>query len=638
MRFSSYICLLALSAIFFTVNSSTAAVDFAKEVAPILQKHCIRCHHENNKKGDISLSTKKDLQEGQYFNFETPANSPLLKLLVPAKEGKKPRMPKEGAILNDLELKTLTQWVKEGAIWPETVVILPKQRADANWWSFQPLKQHDQPAIPDAPKEWQQNPIDHFIWAKLAENQLKSNPMADDLTLLRRTTYDLIGLPPTPEEIRTYLADKRQNKFELLVDRLLASPRYGEHWGRHWLDVVRFGESNGFERNILIQTLWPFRDYVIDAMNSDKPFHHLIQEHIAGDQFASERPEARHGTTFLVCGPYDNVGNSDAYQAAIIRANTIDEMIRATTETFLGITVGCARCHDHKFDPISQQDYHAFNAIFAGVKHGDQQVKHARTARQQDLLEKELKQYQSELEAATKAKKTEDIDRISLAIKNLEKKISLEAPPKPTWVGTFQNQKGPFHIFQGGDPAKKGSVVAIQGMEAFRTRAFHFQLPNDATDSAKRRALADWLISPENPLTARVIVNRLWHYHFGTGIVATPSDFGLMGSPPSHPELLDFLAKTLQKGEWKLKSMHRMIVTSQTYQQSSAFRPEAAEKDGDSRLLWRFPPRRLTGEEIRDGVLQMANLLRHEGGDQVFNCTVTSRTTLPPITLWTNTM
>jgi hypothetical protein len=264
------------------------------------------------------------------------------------------------------------------------------------------------------------------------------------------------------------------------------------------------------------------------------------------------------GTAFLVCGPYDNVGNQDAAQAAVIRADTLDEIVRTTGEAFLGLTVGCARCHDHKFDPIRQTDYYALAATFAGVKHGERPVGSA---------------------------------------------------AQPWWVGTFEPAPGPFQVFLGGDPRKKGDVVVPAGLSVLDELPSRYQVSAEAPESERRLALARWLVAPDNPLTPRVLANRLWHYHFGTGIVETPSDFGFMGSPPTHPELLDWLAAQLHASGWRLKPLHRLIVTSQTYQQGATWHEEAATVDADARLLWRFPARRLSAEEVRDAMLAVGGRL-----------------------------
>ena len=344
-------------------------VDFQRDVQPILARHCVRCHRADKAKGDVRLDSLHGLLASGYVVVGSADESELIHL-VGATEGQPPQMPKEGTPLSDQQIETLSRWIRQGAPWPADVVVTEAAQADASWWSLQPLAQTRLPDVADAPDAWRRDPLDRFVIAELRRQGLTPSPPAAKRTLIRRATYDLTGLPPSPAEVRAFLADSRTDAYERLIDRLLASPAYGERWGRHWLDVVRFGESRGFERNEIINNLWPFRDYVITSFNHDKPFDQLVREHLAGDQLGQDRPDLEVGTSFLVGGPYDDVGNQDPVQAAQIRANTIDEMIRTTSEAFLGLTVGCARCHNHKFDPILQQDYYGLYATFAGVHHG----------------------------------------------------------------------------------------------------------------------------------------------------------------------------------------------------------------------------------------------------------------------------
>ncbi|MEQ8789969.1 MAG: DUF1553 domain-containing protein [Pirellulaceae bacterium] len=787
-------------------------IQFARDVAPLLEKHCIRCHQPGNEKGDLSLSTAADLTELGYVVPRQPTESYLIDVVRGAK-GQRAAMPKEGDPLSAEEVAVLTRWIAEGAVWPREVVVREASKADASWWSLQPLADREPPKSPGAPASWRAHPIDRFVFAKLAEQGLSPNPPAQRRDLVRRLTYDLTGLPPTPEEIESFVADDSLGAYEELVDRLLASPHYGEHWGRHWLDVVRFGESNGFERNVIIDNLWPFRDYVIRSLNDDKPFDRLVMEHLAGDVIGRGDPQVEVGTAFLVCGPYDNVGNQDAVQAAVIRANTLDEIIRATGESFLGLTIGCARCHDHKFDPIRQSDYYGLYATFAGTRHGERVIaskekqqdraarlrplneqKAALTKERADLLaaieqrarknaegiasrwtrpavdrygteetfqpiearyvrlvvesrddnpdlrsgyhidefevwtaeetprnaalqtnggqaegasrvaedfrdaygpqltidgrfgarwiaagptltitlpkprrinrvvfssdrpksispahgktvfvgdyrleasldgEKWIKvadgadrqppsarhRRQRLIDATITPAETKQLARLKSELSRVEREIA-QVPSLPSWwIGQFQAAPGPFHVFLGGDPQREGDVAVPTSLQVLRDRKGSYHLPPETEEGQRRLQLAKWITSPENPLTPRVLANRLWHYHFGTGIVATPSDFGYMGARPTHPALLDWLARQVHQHDWKLKPLHKMIVMSQAYRQSSDYRGEAAEKDADSRTLWRFPPRRLTGEEIRDTMLAVSGKLDKRMGGPGF--------------------
>jgi hypothetical protein len=778
-------------------------IQFAQQIAPILEQHCVRCHSSSRRKGDISLETSADLRANDFVVAGDPDSSHLVELI--RLDGERPAMPKDGDPLSDEQVSVIRRWILEGADWPEDALVRERSKADKDWWSLQPLSDAQPPSVDQLPDGWQANPIDRFVYAELAANNLTPNPAADRKTLIRRATYDLIGLPPTPEEIEAFVGDQDSDVYEQLIDRLLESPRYGERWGRHWLDVVRFGESNGFERNVIIDDLWPFRDYVIRSLNKNKPFDQFIREHLAGDVVGADQPEIEIGSTFLVCGPYDNVGNNDPVQVAQIRANTIDEIIRATGEAFLGLTIGCARCHDHKFDPIPQRDYYAFYATFAGVSHGSRvlataqqkaayaartdPLKQRRTAltEQRDAVAKTVMQRAEERAAeheqhwtratvdrqgteesfspvvarfvrlvsegqdtnpsnvnnfgidefevwsaetnsrnvaaagngaiasgpsrviedfpgaygpqlaidgrsgarflATAGQLTIElaeptrIDRVIFSsargeeqpeqpkfafvaeyrievsadgeqwtsvahgrdrkpvnaphrdhrlralemthsererVAELDRQIAdvsrqIQAvPPLPTaWIGerAAGGVEGPFQVFIGGSPQRRGDPVVPSSLTALADATSGYELAAGSAEAVRRQQLADWIVHPKNPLTPRVLANRLWHYHFGTGLVDTPSDFGYMGGRPTHPELLDWMAQQLLENAWRLKAVHKQIMMSQTYRQSSDFREAAARSDGDSRMLWRFPPRRLSAEEIRDTMLQVAGVL-----------------------------
>lgn len=601
-----------------------AQIDFARDVAPIFESHCLRCHNPENLKGDVSLATPQDLVEQEYLQASKPAESSLLELIA-GHDGMPPKMPKEGRPLSAEQVAIITKWIETGATWPDGLVLKQKSKADKSWWAFQPLVEHPLPTSDKANPEWQNHPIDRFIFDALDKAELAPNPRADRRTLIRRATYDLIGLPPTPEETAAFVNDNAENAYEQLIDRLLASPRYGEHWGRHWLDVVRFGESNGFERNVTIEGLWPFRDYVIKSFNDDKPYDQLVREHLAGDVLAGDAlgssPELEIGTAFLVAGPYDNVGNQDAVQAAQIRANTIDEMVRTTSEAFLGLTVGCARCHNHKFDPILQADYHALQATFAGVRHGSRQVatpaEHTAYREKAGPLQIQITALNAEkarlmLALAADGNNVtlrEQLAKIETQLAAVQQQLAAIPPLPNWWVGNFSPAPGPFHIFLGGDPQRRGEEIVPASLSVLEGIAPSYKLAADGPEAQRRLALANWIVDPANPLPPRVLANRLWHYHFGTGLLDTPSDFGYMGGRPTHPELLDYLAMQVHQNHWHLKPLHKLLMMSETYQQASTYRAAAAARDADSRLLWRFPPRRLAAEEVRDSMLAVAGKL-----------------------------
>jgi mono/diheme cytochrome c family protein len=603
---------------------SADQVEFARDIVPLIEQHCIRCHKPGNEKGDLSLATSEDLTANGYVTPGKPEESHLVDV-VTAASGQRPAMPKEGAPLSAAEVDRLRRWIADGAPWPDSVVVRERAKADATWWSLQPLAATEPPAPGAMPAAWQAHPIDRFVFQKLADKGLSPSPQADKRTLIRRVTYDLIGLPPTPEQVEAFVADDAPDAYQELVDRLLASPQYGEQWGRHWLDVVRFGESRGFERNEIIDNAWPFRDYVIRSLNEDKSFDVLVREHLAGDVIGKDQPGVEVGVTFLVGGPYDDVGNQDAAQAAQIRANTIDEMIRATAEAFLGLTVGCARCHDHKFDPVLQRDYYGLYATFAGVHHGSRAVatEEQRLARDgalrcfneaRDQLAKQL----AALDTATAREDKSQQADLNRRLAEVNRQINA-VPPLPTWwVGEFKPIRDKFQVFLGGDPQRRGAEVVPASLSALDAVAPPYRLSDDAAEGQRRLQLAEWITCPKNPLTPRVLANRIWHYHFGTGIVETPSDFGYMGGRPTHPELLDWLAGQIHQHGWRLKPLHRQILLSETYRQSSAFRADAAAVDADSRYLWRFPPRRLAAEEIRDTMLSVAGKLDPKMGGPGF--------------------
>ncbi|HIL69377.1 MAG TPA: DUF1549 domain-containing protein, partial [Verrucomicrobia bacterium] len=370
--------LLTLTIAHPSLAHAATPVDFKTQIAPILEQHCLRCHNPGNAKADLSLATLADTirggESGAAITPEDASRSRLIRMITPDSSGLAD-MPEDTAPLTLEQIELLYHWIDAGAIWPEDVLLREPSKANRSWWSLQPLSDSDPPLVPDdTPTAWRINPIDRFVLTRLSNAGLTPNVPTDRHTLLRRVTYDLTGLPSTPQETADFLADDSPDAYAKVVDRLLASPRYGERWGRHWLDVVRFGESVGFEQNYILNNAWPFRDYVIRSFNDDKPFDRLVLEHLAGDVIAKDDPTAEIGTGFLVCGPHDTVKNQDAAQAAQIRANTLDEIIRATGEAFLGLTIGCARCHDHKFDPIRTDDYYQFYATFSGVKHGGRVV------------------------------------------------------------------------------------------------------------------------------------------------------------------------------------------------------------------------------------------------------------------------
>lgn len=785
-------------------------VDFERDIRPLLHARCIECHGANKQQSGLRLDQKSSAMKGGVGGAViVPGNRQASELIrrVSSKD-KSEMMPPTGERLTTREIALLKAWIDTGAIWPELEKppVAEAKRADkATWWSLQSLAAAEPPSAKNIPADWANSPIDRFIFAKLAERGLLPNPPAERRELIRRLTYDLTGLPPTPEQVEAFVADKDPQAYEKLVDRLLESPRYGEQWGRHWLDVARFGESKGFEQNHIINNLWPYRDYVIRSFNDDKPFNRFIIEQLAGDVVGKGDPAIEVGTAFLVCGPYDSVGNQDAVQQQIIRANTLDDLVTATSNAFLGLTVNCARCHHHKFDPIPTEDYYRLRAAFEGVTHAERvlasaeaKARHAEQTRPLETRRAELAKEKAVLDKsiAVRAKEkatqisgyalpkvtrnfnehrfapvaarflkfkmlshsdnprsavngrldefevwtkdrnvalaanggkatgatarraedaaaldsygvalvndgkfgerwfiaapaeltvefaqTETIERIifshdrtatsdnvgaglgpfvteyqvlvsadgkswqpvadSLArppfneaqlverfatavtteserqtlrtleaeLAKLNRELKSISPLPTAWAGKFDQPKVATYVHKGGDPARRGADVLPSSLAVLDGTMKPFSLPADAPETERRLALANWIASDENPLTARVLANRVWHYHFGTGLVDTPSDFGYLGGRPTHPELLDWLARRLHAHGWRLKPLHREILLSQTYRQSGAYREAAARTDGSARLLWRFPPRRLEAEEIRDTMLMVSGKL-----------------------------
>ena len=792
-------------------------VDFVRDIQPILAGSCIACHGPEKQKGSYRLDSRAAALKGgeTYDPAIKPgdsAGSPLIRLvagLVPDE-----KMPAKGDALTSDQIGLLRAWIDQGAPWAADAAA--DEDPIRSHWSYRPVVRPpvpgaggadvsgavvggDRKPVEGSVKAAPSNPIDSFIAAKLAENGLTLSPEADRVTLIRRLFLVMLGMPPAPDDVAAFVADREPLAFERLVDKVLADPRYGERWGRHWLDVVRFAESNGFETNRERPNGWRFRDYVIAAFNSDKPYDQFIREQIAGDALGTDV-----ATGFLVGGPVDIVGSPDIVLTSQQRADELDDMVGTTGTAFLGLTLGCARCHSHKFDPISHREYHAMTAVFAGVKHGeralplpaDRQAAVAEADARIAELERRLAPFIArpaaagaggklrpavdpvrnedrfapvgtrslrftilatsggepcidELEvwsgdrnvalasAGTKASasgtlpgleihklehindgrvgnhrswisseagrgwirldfaKPERIDRVvwgrdreggfkdrlatgyrievvtgddtwKAVASSDDRAKAKETPSKPAppvyvfeglsaaeasqakqwsagldsarkeragaakaamvYSGNF-TQPGPTFRLHRGDPMQKREPVPPGTLAIFRP----LLLATNAPEQERRVRLADWITSPDNPLTARVMVNRVWQHQFGAGLVTTPNDFGKNGTRPSHPELLDWLASewvapssasgstTAARHPWSIKHLQRLILTSATWRQSSGPIASARKVDATSRLLWRFPPRRMEAEGIRDSILAVSgNLDRTAGGPSFY--------------------
>jgi hypothetical protein len=760
-------------------------VDFVRDVRPILQKHCHQCHGAETQKSNLRLDIKSEAMKGgesygPSFVAGDVERSPLIQLVQSSDPGL--RMPLDGNPLAADELATLIKWIEQGAVWPDAVDVA---RVDdkRDHWSFIPVQQIDPPATQD--RHWVRNDIDRFILNRLEREGLHPAAEADRKTWLRRVSYDLIGLPPSPEEVESFTTDQRDNAYERVVERLLKSPCYGERWAQHWLDVVRYADTHGFEVNTERPNAWPYRDYVIEAFNVDTPYDRFIREQIVGD--AMEKDAA---TGFLVTASVLLPGQigADEPSKRLARQDALDEIVVNVGNTFLGLTVGCARCHDHKFDPISQRDYYAMQAFVAGVEYADRELRdpEALARRSQaDRLTAQLAQIElqlaqlapvaksgvergpvnarvnvdrfaavrtkrlrftilatntlepciDELEAfntagknvalgsegatassngdtmvtdrhelqflndgqygnsrswmsnetgkgqvelefaeeqvidrvvwgrdrqgmfadrlpidyrieiadasgkwrtvadATDRKKfdpgeasgfstitglnetdAKEASRLQAEMQHLKEQVAATVVGQTAFAGTFR-APDVIHLLRRGDPEQPKEEIG----PAVPSALGNISLPKNAAEQQRRLTLADWIANPQNPLTARVMVNRIWQGHFGIGLVDTTNDFGRNGTKPTHPELLDWLASEFIRSGWSVKQMHRLIVLSATYRQSSHPDAAAASRDADVRLLWRYPSRRLDGEAIRDSMLAVSDRLNLTMGGPGFD-------------------
>ncbi|MGE0756479.1 MAG: DUF1553 domain-containing protein [Pirellulaceae bacterium] len=540
-------------------------VDFALEIRPLLANRCVRCHGPDTQESGLRLDVRDAAVRGgesgepAIVNYDSRASHLIQRI---TSQERSSVMPPEGEPLSGAEIELLSAWIDQGADWPDALAgSLPPHHVATDHWSFQSLPEPNR-RFQILPVNEAAHPIDRFVHAELSARGLLPSPLADRRTLLRRLHYVMLGLPPTPEDVAEFENDPRPLAWSIQVDRVLASPRYGERWASHWLDVIRYGDTHGFEVNTPRDHAWPYRDYVIASWNDDKPYDRFVAEQIAGDQLSADA-----ATGFLVAAPAllpGQVGKDEASRR-LARQDELHEVVVSVGAGLLGLTAGCARCHHHKFDPLSQTDYYQLQAIFAGLHYGDRP-----------------------LEPTSPWGLSENAQRQSTAV----------------FGGTF-TAPAPTHRLYRGDPMQRRERVAPDVPAVFGSLG----LSAAATDAERRLALARWLTQPNHPLTARVFVNRIWQHHFGTGLVATPSDFGGMGARPSHPGLLDWLAMDFVEHGWSLKHLHRQILTSETFQQSSTPRLEGMAQDAESRWLWRYPPRRLDMEPIRDSMLAVSGVL-----------------------------
>ena len=877
---------LATASLFLGQQADTP--DVGARATALIAKHCLSCHG-TQATSDLNLTTREDaLRGGQHGPALVPGDPEASLLWSRVSAGEMPL----GNPLPPRDRRVFHEWIAAGAPWSELIEPEPSpDRRDSTWWAFKPIREPRPPWPDGLPDHWEPSPLDRFVYACMMQNDVGPSPPADRRTLVRRASFDLIGLPPTPEETEAFINDPSPDAYEKLVDRLLASPRYGERWGRHWLDVARFAESEGFERDWLRGNAWPYRDYVIRSFNDDKPYLRFVQEQIAGDVLEPVTRDGIAATGFLIAGPTDVTGlwSAVAVQREAVRHDQLEEMIGTVSQTFLGLTVNCARCHDHKYDPISQRDYYRMKAALEGVwpckfetsalgasaippcggerdwlipaeqrayrdrieplekriaEVGDQLAAlevsarqrimdgrrppgthsfkttetpppiaqwtfdlntrdwagslHARHPEMAELMEGRLRpvgdeesvkaesielpqnvrektleswvwvrklpekpitvmtirntqgflsaasdgiQYaakddkqwtnvsggrfrdpdapgppeeaeegqlvhiaiafaadhsirlyrngkpygetytpdltieathlqiylageavvslttskdfeleearlynvaltEEQVEASYRAGVTnftpeellevmapaEKSRAVNLRVELLRLKEQLEAIPKPEKIFAAEiSPPEPTYVLKRGDISQKGERVAAGALSCISSLSPDFGLETDAPEANRRLKLARWLANPENPLFARTMVNRVWHYHFGKGFVANPNDLGFNGGEPTHPELLDWLATEFISSGWSVKKLHKLIMMSETYRQASNWREDAATKDGGNRFLWRYPPRRLEGEAVRDAMLSVSGLLNAKMGGPSFRPFTTKR-------------
>jgi hypothetical protein len=618
---TSLILLVATLAFAFRMQAAEPTPEqlqfFENKVRPILSDNCYKCHSAQAKKvkAGLWLDSREGVQRGGDNGPVIVPGDPDKSVLVTAVKYSDPdlKMPPDDKKLTDAQIADLVAWVQMGAPDPRAASVAQKAWTDkAHWWAWQPLTKPEVPEVKDS--SWVQTPVDNFILAKLEERGLKPNPPADKRALIRRATFDLIGLPPTPEEVEDFVNDESPDAFAKVVDRLLASPHYGERWGRHWLDVARYSDTKGQVRrqreDEAYPYAWTYRDYVIRSFNDDKPYNVFIVEQLAADKVPAT---ARNPTNLTALG-FLTVGDRFMEMPNDIYNDRID----VVTKGFLGLTVSCARCHDHKFDPIPTKDYYSLRGIFASCvepkvepvvskiydtpAYQDYYKKRNDLEAEKDMLQTKLRQMRGKRDPAV----VRPIQRglRENAIKTADLELTHPAAPTRAMVLVDGPKQINSPVFLRGDPGNKGPVVPRRFLEVLSG-----QMRPEFTNGSGRLELAWAIISKSDPMTPRVMINRIWMHHFGQGFVPTPDDFGTMSTPPSHPELLDYLASHFVEEGWSIKKIHRLVMLSSVYEQSCESNPRYAQIDPNNRLLWRANIRRLEFEALRDSLLAIGGTL-----------------------------
>ncbi len=619
---------------------------FEKQIRPLLAEKCFACHGDQKQEGGLRLTSHDALNTGGDTGHVIVRGKPDESLLIQAVEYLgEPKMPPKGK-LAEADIAKLRQWVEQGAKWPASAAppdstedqvsgfqVTQKQK---NWWAFQPVKDSAPPTVQF--DQWPHNEVDCFILAELESRGMSPSVEADRSTWLRRATYDLTGLPPTPEEVDAFVADTLDGAQARVLDRLLGSSAYSQRWARHWLDVVRYADY--YDANPVTRTAsceiteaWRYRDWVVDSLNRDLPFDDFIIHQIAGDLLPSPDgdeiyPAGLIATTFLSNGVWDR---GDADKEKIV-SDMADDNIDVIGKAFLGLTLGCARCHDHKFDPVTTEDYYSLAGIFysshilqeLGAKGAEYTMNRVPlvpaavfTRRSEQL--RHIVEVKAKLEALDKQDpKPPESDPQRVQLVAQRDQLQGELLPEPPLAIAVQEGGTPGGLFPGVQDVPihiRGSYTKLGPVMPRRMPRFLAGNVQPAIAAGSgRRELATWVASKDNPLTARVIVNRVWQWHFGSGLVSTPNNLGLLSQPPSHPELLDWLAASFIDDGWSLKKLHRRIMLSATYQQSSRVPPEVIEQDPENRWLGRFASRRLEAEAIRDSILFVSGQLDSSPG------------------------